>query len=91
MLIRNPFILHVTADGIAPTDGKGLNPTLHNIWMSSIHRFCLPVLPLMAVPFGYAIAGLWRRDYDGWVQVSLATGRLPHGRCWRLALLSVAI
>ena len=71
MLIRNPFILHVTADGIAPTDGKGLNPTLHNIWML-IHPPILFVgFALMAVPFGYAIAGLWRRDYDGWVKAAL--------------------
>jgi cytochrome c-type biogenesis protein CcmF len=71
MLIRNPFILHVTADGIPPVDGKGLNPTLHNIWML-IHPPILFVgFALMAIPYGYVIAGLWRRDYDGWVRDAL--------------------
>ncbi len=71
MLIRNPFILHVTADGIPPVDGKGLNPTLHNIWML-IHPPILFVgFALMAIPYGYVIAGLWRRDYDGWIKYAL--------------------
>ncbi|MFN5676838.1 MAG: cytochrome c biogenesis protein CcsA [Roseiflexaceae bacterium] len=71
MLVRNPFILHVTPDGIPPTDGKGLNPTLHNMWML-IHPPILFIgFALMAIPFGYAIAGLWRRDYDGWVLAAL--------------------
>lgn len=71
MLIRNPFILHITPDGIPPVDGKGLNPTLHNIWML-IHPPILFVgFALMAIPYGYAIAGLWRRDYDGWVRDAL--------------------
>jgi cytochrome c-type biogenesis protein CcmF len=71
MLIRNPFILHVTADGLPPADGKGLNPTLHNMWML-IHPPILFVgFALMAIPYGYAIAGLWRRDYDGWIKYAL--------------------
>ena len=77
MLVRNPFVPY-TENGIAlmPADGKGLNPTLHNPWMI-IHPPILFVgYALMAVPFSFAIAGLWRRDYDGWVQ-----GALP----WALA------
>ncbi|HEU5015984.1 MAG TPA: cytochrome c biogenesis protein CcsA [Roseiflexaceae bacterium] len=73
MLIRNPFIPYTDASGAlsTPADGKGLNPTLHNPWMV-IHP---PILfigyALMAMPFSYAIAGLWRRDYDGWVERAL--------------------
>jgi cytochrome c-type biogenesis protein CcmF len=71
MLIRNPFILHITADGQPPLDGKGLNPTLHNIWML-IHPPILFIgFSLMAIPFGYVVAGLWRRDYDGWARDAL--------------------
>ena len=35
MLVRNPFVPHLDASGLpfTPSDGKGLNPTLHNIWM----------------------------------------------------------
>ncbi|GAB4216156.1 MAG: cytochrome c biogenesis protein CcsA [Roseiflexaceae bacterium] len=73
MLIRNPFIPYMNEAGVAavPEDGKGLNPTLHNFWMI-IHP---PVLfigyALMAVPFAFAIAGLWRRDYDGWARAAM--------------------
>jgi cytochrome c-type biogenesis protein CcmF len=73
MLIRNPFVPHLDASGLqlSPDDGKGLNPTLHNIWML-IHPPILFVgFALMAVPFSFAIAGLIRRDYDGWVQSAL--------------------
>ena len=49
--------------GMVPPDGRGLNPLLQNFWMV-IHP---PVLfigfALMAVPFAFAIAGLWRKRY----------------------------
>ena len=48
-------------------EGAGLNPLLQNPWMV-IHP---PVLFLgyaaLAIPFAYAIAALWRRDYEGWI------------------------
>jgi cytochrome c-type biogenesis protein CcmF len=50
-----------------PADGHGLNPLLQNFWMV-IHP---PVLFIgfaaMAVPFSFAIAGLWRKEYQEWV------------------------
>lgn len=78
----NPFILlrHEMAD--APVfqrpdylnliaDGNGLNPLLQNWWMT-IHP---PVLFLgfasALIPFAYAIASLWRKDFDGWVKPAL--------------------
>jgi cytochrome c-type biogenesis protein CcmF len=73
MLVRNPFVPHLDASGVpfTPADGKGLNPTLHNMWML-IHPPILFVgFALMAVPFAFAIAGLLRRDYDGWLQHAL--------------------
>ena len=49
--------------GQIPPDGRGLNPLLQNFWMV-VHP---PVLfigfAVMAVPFSYAIAGLWRKDF----------------------------
>lgn len=78
MLIRNPFVPHLDSSGLpfTPEDGKGLNPTLHNIWML-IHPPILFIgFALMAVPFSFAMAGLLRRDYDGWI-----AGALP----WTLA------
>lgn len=53
------------------TDGNGLNPLLQNPWMV-IHP---PVLFLgfasTIVPFAFAIAGLWRKDYSGWLTPAL--------------------
>ena len=74
MLIINPFAPNIdpaTGAALVPADGKGLNELLHNPWMV-IHP---PILfigyALLAVPFAFALGGLWRRDYDGWVQRAL--------------------
>ncbi|MEM8529921.1 MAG: cytochrome c biogenesis protein CcsA [Chloroflexota bacterium] len=86
-LVLNPFVPHVDANGapFMPADGQGLNPTLQNPWML-IHPPILFVgYALLAIPFAFAIAGLWRRDYDGWIH-----GALP----WALsgwAFLSLAL
>lgn len=50
------------------TDGNGLNPLLQNYWMT-IHP---PVLFLgfsaTLIPFAYAIAALWQRNYKAWIK-----------------------
>lgn len=60
-LIRQDYLTMIT-------DGNGLNQLLQNYWMV-IHP---PVLFLgfasTLVPFAYAIAGLWKRNYGGWVK-----------------------
>lgn len=52
-------------------DGNDLNPLLQNYWMV-IHP---PVLFLgfaaTLIPFAYAIAGLWTRNYKDWVRPAL--------------------
>lgn len=52
-------------------DGQGLNALLQNYWMV-IHP---PVLFLgyssTVVPFAYAIAGLWKKDFGGWTRAAL--------------------
>lgn len=54
-----------------PPDGQGLNMLLQDPWMV-IHP---PVVFLgyaaFTIPFAYAVAALWRRDYDGWVKPAL--------------------
>lgn len=49
------------------SDGKGLNPLLQNYW-NTIHP---PTLFLgfasTLVPFAFAIGGLWRKDFTGWM------------------------
>ncbi|HYF30113.1 MAG TPA: cytochrome c biogenesis protein CcsA [Chitinophagaceae bacterium] len=52
-------------------DGQGLNQLLQNYWMV-IHP---PILFLgfasTLVPFAFAIAGLWKKDYGGWTKTAL--------------------
>ncbi len=52
-------------------DGQGLNALLQNYWMV-IHP---PVLFLgfasTIVPFSFAIAGLWKKQYGGWTKKAL--------------------
>jgi len=52
-------------------DGQGLAALLQNYWMT-IHP---PILFLgfasTIVPFAYAIAGLWTKQYSGWTKVAL--------------------
>lgn len=54
--------------GFIPKDGRGLNPLLENFWIV-IHP---PVLFLgfatAVVPFAYAVAGLLKGDYLGWMR-----------------------
>lgn len=73
----NPFVLLRDAidapifsdpDYLSKIAGDGLNPLLQNYWMT-IHP---PTLFLgfasTVVPFAYAIAGLWTRDFKGWLK-----------------------
>lgn len=55
------------APGQIPEDGRGLNPLLQNFWMV-IHP---PVLFIgfaaAAIPFSFAIAALWRKEFQTWL------------------------
>lgn len=53
------------------TDGNGLNPLLENIWMI-IHPPSLFLGYAVAlVPFSYAIASLWRKEYHSWLKPAI--------------------
>ncbi len=57
--------------GFVPPDGQGLNDLLQNPWMV-IHPPTLFVgFTLMMVPFAFAVAGLWKRQYTQWVKPAL--------------------
>ena len=78
----DPFILFREANPGLPVfanpnylsmiqDGQGLNPLLQNYWMT-IHPpvlFCGFASTL--IPFAYAFAGLWTRNYGEWVKPAL--------------------
>lgn len=52
-------------------DGNGLNPLLENIWMI-IHPPSLFLGYAVAlVPFSYAIASLWRKQYHSWLKPAI--------------------
>ncbi len=73
MLIRNPFAPTLGPLGapIIPPDGRGLNPQLHNVWMVIHPPTLFAGYGLLGVMFVLAVAGLWRRDYDGWVKLAM--------------------
>jgi cytochrome c-type biogenesis protein CcmF len=54
-----------------PEDGNGLNPLLQNYWMV-IHP---PTLFLgfaaTLIPFSFAIAALWKKQYTKWINIAL--------------------
>lgn len=54
-----------------PENGRGLNPLLQNYWMV-IHPPTLFLgFAMTLVPFAYAIAGLWKKQFDAWVRPAL--------------------
>lgn len=78
----DPFILFREANPSLPVfananylsfiqDGQGLNPLLQNYWMT-IHP---PVLfcgfASTIIPFAYAVAGLWTRQFGDWIKPAL--------------------
>lgn len=75
MFISNPFKpLMDPATGMLaqmPTDGQGLNPLLHNFWMILHPPVLFVGYALAAVPLAFALGGLLRHDYDGWVTRAL--------------------
>ena len=57
--------------GWVPPDGKGLNPSLENLWIVIHPPMLFLGFALLAVPFAFALAGLIKRDYQGWVVTSM--------------------
>lgn len=54
-----------------PKDGHGLNPLLQNYWMV-IHPPTLFLgFALTLPPFAFCLAGLWQKNYSGWIKPAL--------------------
>lgn len=68
ILLKSPFVsvwsmFPDISPGVVPADGRGLNPLLQNFWMV-IHPPILFVgFAAMAVPFAFAVGGLWKRQF----------------------------
>lgn len=57
--------------GFVPANGKGMNPTLENIWITIHPPILFTGFAAMTVPFVFAMAGLIKRDYQRWISISL--------------------
>lgn len=57
-----------TNPDFVPVDGTGLNPILENIWIIAHPTTLFLGFALLTVPFGYAVAALWKRQYVKWVR-----------------------
>ena len=74
--LRSPFLPTLDEFGLPamPSEGLGINPNLENYWMV-IHP---PTLFLgfaaLTVPFAFALAALFWRDWDGWLRRALPWG-----------------
>ncbi len=77
LLAKSPFETIYAAypgqaiKGFIPADGKGLNPSLENLWIVIHPPMLFLGFSLLAVPFAFALAGLIKRDYQGWVVTSM--------------------
>ncbi len=77
LVVKSPFETIYSAHpgqamaGFIPADGKGLNPSLENLWIVIHPPILFTGFTLLAVPFAFAMAGLFKRDFQGWVTTSL--------------------
>ncbi|MFS0489252.1 cytochrome c biogenesis protein CcsA [Leadbetterella byssophila] len=62
--------LWATNPDFVPKDGNGLNPLLQNYWMVIHPPTTFLGFAMTTVPFAFAIAALWKKDYEGWIKVA---------------------
>jgi cytochrome c-type biogenesis protein CcmF len=79
-VMRGPFLTFPV--GHVPADGQGLNPLLQDPWMTIHPPVLFTGFSSLVVPFSIAMAGLAKRDYDGWVKAVLPWA------CFSLAILA---
>jgi cytochrome c-type biogenesis protein CcmF len=76
LIAKSPFqfLWNVHPDapvGMIPQDGRGLNPLLQNAWMIAHPPILFAGFAMMAVPFVFAMAALWRKTYLEWIPNAL--------------------
>lgn len=68
-MVNMPFVKIPTY--LATLNGRGLNPALQNYWMT-IHPPTLFLgFALTLVPYAYAVAGIWKRELNGWTKPAI--------------------
>ncbi len=78
LIVKNPFAYiwdsfakDGIAKGIKPPDGRGLNPLLHNVWITIHPPILFTGFAALSVPFAFAMAALIKRKYDEWIDAVL--------------------
>lgn len=78
LVAKNPFAYYhetFAASGITvediPVNGRGLNPLLHNAWITIHPPILFTGFASMSVSFAFAMAGLVRREYHRWIDIAL--------------------
>lgn len=91
LVAKNPFALYwesFASSGLSvadvPLNGKGMNPLLHNAWITIHPPILFAGFASMTVSFVFAVTGLIKREYHQWIDVALpwtlfATGILGFG------------
>lgn len=67
LIKQSPFSLLA----FPPPDGQGLNMLLQDPWMVIHPPVVFVGYAAFTIPFAYAVAALWRREYDGWIKPAL--------------------
>ncbi len=78
LVVKNPFSFvwesyaqEGIQPGFIPQNGRGLNPLLHNLWIT-IHPPILFIgFAAMSIPFAFSMAGLVKKEYQEWISVAL--------------------
>lgn len=78
LVAKNPFAYYYesfAAQGMTvldvPANGRGLNPLLHNAWITIHPPILFTGFASMSVSFVFAMAGLLKRDYHKWINIAL--------------------
>jgi cytochrome c-type biogenesis protein CcmF len=90
LLAKSPFsLLPGLQDGLAPADGRGLNPLLQDPWMAIHPPVVFSGFAAAAVPFALALGALTTQRYKAWAEraqpwvtfavVTLGTGLIMGG------------
>lgn len=78
LVVKNPFSFvwetfakDGIAEGFKPENGKGLNPLLHNVWITIHPPILFTGFAAMSVPFAFAMAALIKKEYQDWIKMAL--------------------
>ena len=76
LAFKSPFLPTLDQFGIqaTPAEGLGLNPLLENPWMVIHPPTMFLGFASLTVPFAFALAALFWREWDGWLRRALPWG-----------------